>query len=158
METQAARTMALKLMEAHSLQGWSFGWLSSRRKFGICNYRRKQISLSIPLVEANSEERVRDTVLHEIAHALVGFSHGHNYVWKAAAVRIGAPPQACWTSANTVRPSAKYIGTCRNGHTTLRNARSRTIACKKCCNEYNQGKWSAEFVFTYRTNTDGISK
>jgi len=40
--------------------------------------------------EERSDELVRDTLLHEIAHALVGTAHGHDEVWKAKCLEIGA--------------------------------------------------------------------
>ncbi len=39
-------------------------------------------------------EQVRDTVLHEIAHAIAGPEAGHGPLWKATARRIGATPRA----------------------------------------------------------------
>jgi predicted SprT family Zn-dependent metalloprotease len=52
--------------------------------------------------EHNPESAVRDTLLHEIAHALVGPGEGHGPKWQATALRIGATPRACDTSPDTV--------------------------------------------------------
>ena len=41
-----------------------------------------------------NEEEIRDTVLHEIAHAIAGPEAGHGPLWKATARRIGATPRA----------------------------------------------------------------
>lgn len=38
-------------------------------------------------------EDIKDTVLHEIAHAIVGGKHHHNNVWKACCNKIGCKPQ-----------------------------------------------------------------
>ena len=38
------------------------------------------------------EEDIKDTVLHEIAHAIVGGIHHHDCVWKACCNKIGAEP------------------------------------------------------------------
>jgi len=38
------------------------------------------------------EEQVRDTILHEIAHAIAGHKAGHGWQWKAECRRIGANP------------------------------------------------------------------
>ena len=159
MDAQDARNMALELLDVHHLsnQGWTFGWNSSHRKFGWCGFTKKQILLSHPLVLVNSPERVKDTVLHEIAHALVGPGHHHGRVWKDKAREIGGTPRTHWDDSNTVRPATKYIGTCPNGHITYRNARSKKTACGRCCRERNGGKYSPEFIFTYRFNSDGIS-
>ena len=50
-----------------------------------------QVDPGIPY--RNGPEEVRDTILHEVAHALVGPGHGHDTVWKATAAQVGARPQ-----------------------------------------------------------------
>ena len=62
---------------------------------GLCHYVAKTIELSIHFVDHNGPEEIRDTILHEIAHALVGAGHGHNATWKKKCVEIGAKPQRC---------------------------------------------------------------
>lgn len=39
------------------------------------------------------EEDIKDTVLHEIAHAIVGGRHHHDCVWKACCNKMGCKPQ-----------------------------------------------------------------
>jgi hypothetical protein len=46
-------------------------------------------------VDRNGAEEIVDTILHEIAHALVGPRHGHDTVWKAKCTDIGARPERC---------------------------------------------------------------
>ena len=38
---------------------------------------------------------VRDTLLHEVAHAIAGHTAGHGPAWKAVCVEIGAKPERC---------------------------------------------------------------
>lgn len=91
-------------MGAHGLVdlGWSAKFDDAKKRFGVCRMGPKEISLSRPLVSLNSEEEVRDTILHEIAHALAWELHkegcGHDERWKAICVRIGARPVACYDS------------------------------------------------------------
>ena len=88
--------MALELMAKHGLHGWSFRFNRCKQTMGLCVYHRKTIELSIYFVERdNPVEEVRDTILHEIAHALVGPGHGHDKVWKRKCIEIGARPQRC---------------------------------------------------------------
>jgi predicted SprT family Zn-dependent metalloprotease len=56
--------------------GWGFAFNKQRRGMGLCRYATRTIELSIYLVDRNGLEEVRDTILHEIAHALVGPGHG----------------------------------------------------------------------------------
>lgn len=93
---------------------YSFKFSNGIRTLGQCNFRTRTITLSKHYVIANSDELVLDTILHEIAHALVGVGHGHNHVWKAKCREIGAKPNRCKDSVN-VEVEHKYIKRCSNG-------------------------------------------
>jgi predicted SprT family Zn-dependent metalloprotease len=81
--------MALELLSEHGLKKWHFKFDDSTRRAGCCNYRDKIISISFHLAQSGSDEEIRDTILHEIAHALVGRKHNHGEVWKVKAQEIG---------------------------------------------------------------------
>jgi predicted SprT family Zn-dependent metalloprotease len=92
----------------------SLGWTSSinRRKkaLGICNYTKKEISLSKHWLHLPYEE-IRDTVLHEIAHALAGTHDGHfghGRAWKRWCVEIGAKPERLADVAEHRIPEPKW--------------------------------------------------
>ena len=78
-----AARMARALMAEHGLRGWSLVFDRAKRRAGICRYDQRVIGLSAPLTALHGEADVRDTVLHEIAHALVGARHGHDATWRA---------------------------------------------------------------------------
>lgn len=65
-----AKKMAEEEMKKHGLLEWSFSFDNAIERFGSCRLTSKKISLSKKLIELNSIERVRNTLLHEIAHAL----------------------------------------------------------------------------------------
>lgn len=137
MELIKANALAFDLMGQHGLfiKGWKFEWTNSIRQAGICSYRRKMIGLSKAVTKYHSEEEVRDTILHEIAHALCPL-HGHDAVWKAKAIEIGGNGKRCYK--NTV--PGKYIATCPNGHIYTRHRAPRKgseMSCGKCSNKYN---------------------
>jgi predicted SprT family Zn-dependent metalloprotease len=94
---QDARAVALSLMARHGLlaQGWQFLFDNAQTRAGRCNETTKTISLSKYLPAAVAGGDVRDTVLHEIAHALVGCHHGHDDVWRAKALAIGCSGARC---------------------------------------------------------------
>ena len=138
MELYDARKMAIELMNKHGLTGWYFDFDRAKRRFGACHFRTKHISLSIYLVALNDEVRVKNTILHEIAHALVGAKHNHDAVWKAKAREIGCTGDRCYSSRDTVTPESRYIGTCPNGHEYKRHkAPKRKTSCPKCCPVYD---------------------
>ena len=89
-------------MGAHGLidLGWSAKLDDAKKRFGVCRMGPKEISLSRPLCLLNPEDEVRDTILHEIAHALAWelFKENcaHDERWKEICVRIGARPVACY--------------------------------------------------------------
>ena len=91
---------ALEQMEKWELteQGWSFVWdTRAVRRYGQCRYRSKQIGITKKLANINTIEETKDVVLHEIAHALVGRGHGHDFVWKRMCRKVGAKPERCYT-------------------------------------------------------------
>src|SRR4051794_33690107 len=93
MPNLAARQLAVDLMANHGLHDWTFAFNRRRRSLGYCWYNRQAIELSVYFVERNGLESIRETVLHEIAHALVGPGHGHGPVWQAKALEVGCKPE-----------------------------------------------------------------
>ena len=86
--------MARRLMEEHGLLDWTLAFVEAKRRLGDCHYRDRVIRISRAHALQGSEEQIRDTVLHEIAHAIAGPEAGHGPLWKATARRIGAMPRA----------------------------------------------------------------
>lgn len=71
-------------------KGWTFQWKGRAKNFfGQCSYRHKLIYLNPHLTMLRSQEEVLGTILHEIAHALVGPGKGHGSEWKRMAESIG---------------------------------------------------------------------
>jgi len=56
--------------------------------------RRQVIMSRFLFSKVENMEHVADVFCHEFAHQVVGGSHGHDSVWKAAAIRIGGPRAA----------------------------------------------------------------
>src|SRR5690242_10849473 len=92
---KAVCQLALERMAQHGLHDWRFAFNRRKRSMGLCRYAEKTIELSIYLVDRNGPDEILDTILHEIAHALVGPKHGHDAVWKAKCREIGARPERC---------------------------------------------------------------
>jgi len=132
MDLGAARRLGWALLEEHGLREWSLTFDQAKRRAGVCRYASRQISLSAPLTRLHPVREVRDTILHEIAHALVGPRHGHDAVWRATAVRIGCTGRRC-TSADAPALEGAWVGTCAGGHRVTRHRRpARPMACARC--------------------------
>ncbi len=83
--------LAHKLMVFHCLSGWTFAFDRAKTRCGCTDYERSIISLSKYYVDDPSVSMgdVTNTILHEIAHVLAGYSAGHNAHWRAVAHSIG---------------------------------------------------------------------
>lgn len=89
MNLEKAEQLALEQMSIYDLAGWGFQWNKRLTAYGTCNSTKRIIYLSAVLTEIVDELHVLNTILHEIAHALVGCKHGHDEVWKTKALEIG---------------------------------------------------------------------
>lgn len=142
MTTNDVPHIASYLLGKHGLtqDGWSFRWDNARRRAGCCWHSRKVISLSRHYVGLNIVDRfddIVDTILHEIAHALVGPGIGHGQQWKEACIKIGAAPiRIC--SAEVVLPTGKYKAQCLccgkeyRRHKPHRSKNGSYLYCTKC--------------------------
>jgi predicted SprT family Zn-dependent metalloprotease len=164
MNLNNAKTLALSLMAQHKLikdfwlepagHSWTLRWTQSKRIFGTCCHREHVIEISKPLTELNLEADVKDTVLHEIAHALLGPGHGHGEEWKLLAMSIGAKPQRCYDSERVKMPLGKYQAVCKScGNTKNRFRKPKKAwlhACRTCCERHAGGKFDLRFVLRYK--------
>ena len=129
--------MALALMAEHGLAGWRLVLDSAKTRAGVCRPGRREIGLSRHLTALHSEAEVRDTVLHEIAHALVGPEHGHDAVWRATAVRLGCSGDRCLPST-APRVAGDWVGVCAAGHTTtMHRSPQRVRSCRRCGDSFS---------------------
>lgn len=145
--------LAVGLMRQHGLESWTFEFDNAKRRAGVCRYRCKLISLSRHYVRLNADnyEDIRDTILHEIAHALAGFKAAHGPAWKAVCRRIGAKPERCYDSSKVVMPKGSLQATCGGcltvftRHKAVRKGSWRY--CVKC------GKDKGRLTFTKRVES-----
>ena len=57
---------------------------------GVCSYMPSFISIAVPVIQLLPSSEVKETILHEIAHALAGYKAGHGIQWKVIAKAIGS--------------------------------------------------------------------
>jgi len=111
MDLTEARQLALELLQRHRLAQWTFAWNRRKRSLGLCRYAEKRIELSLYFVQANGVEPVRETILHEIAHALAGEKAGHGAAWKAMCAVVGCRPERC-DNGSAVMPRGGWSAEC----------------------------------------------
>lgn len=137
MDLAAARAEALALMSRHGLADWTFVFDNAKTRAGVCREQRRQIGLSRVLTHLHSPDEVRDTILHEIAHALTGVAHGHDAAWRATAQSIGCSGMRC-VAEGSARPPAPWLGRCPAGHEVSRHRRpTRVQSCARCTRRFD---------------------
>lgn len=109
--------------DEHSLDGWHLVIDERPRlRFGQCRHAEKEIGISRWILSVLPWDEVKDTLLHEAAHALVGPGHKHGPRWRRAARALGARPEALCRMTreqNAARPKTakergqhKWAGRC----------------------------------------------
>lgn len=102
---------------------------------GCCNYTSKIINLSQEYVAcpAVTLDDIRNTALHEIAHALTP-GHHHDDVWRQKALEIGCDGKRCH-SFNFSQGAFLIQCPCKKNNFTRHRAEQKywsTRSCKFC--------------------------
>ena len=145
MKILEAKNLAIQLMQEHGLiqKGWKFQFNERKVSAGLCKFSTKTVFLSIPFIQIRTAEKTKDTILHEIAHALVGRENGHNHIWQAKAKEIGCNGERCFNDAVV---EGKYKAVCPNGHIHYLHRKPKLRrSCGKCCKAFNP-----EFILEFK--------
>lgn len=144
--------MAIFLMDKHGLRpgepdGWNFEWSATMTSTaGLCDSEKRKLRFSIQLFALWTDDQCEETILHEIAHALVPASWGRHHTpeWRAMAIKIGCSGKRCWGSNGEARitsprrspsrPSGRWMGTCPCCRKKFRvgSGRKTRYSCPKC--------------------------
>jgi predicted SprT family Zn-dependent metalloprotease len=147
-EINEARMLARGLMSEHGVSHLGFRLSASKRVRGSCLFignEATDITLSRVWAVRLPERLVRDTVLHEIAHAIAGYDAGHGELWIRVAKFIGAQPTSTDGASEVHALHAtmfKYMVLCPN-HNCPKDVvdyidritkpyKDGKIVCKKC--------------------------
>jgi hypothetical protein len=147
MEVSRALVLGRRLLREHGLEGWTIVADRAKTRAGVCRFAKRQIGISAPITTLHDESDVVDTLLHEIAHALVGPQHGHDSVWRAKALEIGCSGDRC-VSSDSPRVPGDWTGRCPAGHEKSRHrAPTRLMSCGQCSRRFDARHL---FTWTYR--------
>ncbi len=126
------RVLAEGLMQQHGLVGWTFDFSNAKTGLGLCRHDRRTITISRHHAANDPPESVRDTILHEIAHALCDRREGHGPTWKKTAIALGATPRATADPRDLTSQPHSWKGTCTAcGYETTRHRRG-DVSCGNC--------------------------
>lgn len=125
-----ARRLAAELFAKHNITDWRFAFDRATRRAGSCCHTDRTITLAREFARQAPDEELRETLLHEIAHALVGPRHNHDAVWREKALAIGCSGQRCHSISFT---PPRYVVTCEN-HCWAGTAERcrRNVVCRHC--------------------------
>lgn len=150
--------MALQLMREHGLEGrFSFRFDRARRRTGSCQLtpRGAFITLSIHFVELNPPEVVRLTLLHEVAHALVGPQQGHGPQWRQTCLAIGGDGK---TQSEAEMPTGDWWArceACQSEHNLVRRPKELSGWKCSCGDELN---WKKSVASHHSNNKTSITE
>lgn len=145
MELNSIRQLTLRLMREHGLSDWTFKWGDFVGALAKCNYRYKYIVLSRQMTKHESNfNRIKNTILHEIAHAIDfnerGKKSGHDERWQEISKSIGCTGAVCGdTSGIDKEQFFKWIGTCPSCDKKyfFEIKPKNDISCSRCYPKYN---------------------
>jgi len=97
MDRMRATTLCREQLDKHNLTDWGVGTTTDPKHsfLGICMGKDKKIILNAFHIDIHPDSEVIDTIMHEVAHAIVGTINGHNEVWQAKAKELGASTLPC---------------------------------------------------------------
>ena len=113
------RVWAQALIDMHLDDTWSFDFDHAKRRAGLCDYRRKRITVSRYLAARFEDDEIHQTLLHEVAHAVAGHTAAHGPEWKRVARDLGYVGGTTH-HGETATELAPWVGTCPVGHVTYR--------------------------------------
>lgn len=137
--------LANQLIYKHSeLSMWRFGFSNKKASYGTCYYKKRIIALSSYFVDSMTDEAIKDTLIHEIAHALTPGRH-HDWVWRRKCIELGGNGQVRGSAKEFLKDNvtleSKYslVCPCCGKITPIHRKPKRIYSCGKCSpNVYNE--------------------
>lgn len=150
MDLNEAKRMCLEEMDRHLTKDrylWHFSWMDDFNTLGRCKrvLGNGYIMLNHEYVKRAEVADVRDTILHEIAHALAPPRECHGRIWKLICMQIGADPSRTTNSPAMKEANAQmanYVAECNECHTKHyamklgSRMKSGRLHCSKCARRH----------------------
>lgn len=121
------------------LKEWTFGYNRSKTSHGYCYYGKRMITLSKHLTLLNDEKEVMNTILHEIAHAILPSTFHHNKIWKSLFIYLGGDGNVL-ASKDAKELVGKYVYYCVKcgAEYHLFRKSNKLRSCSHCCKTFNR--------------------
>jgi len=141
---------AESLLKKYKLDKWNCAVSHNARSWlAKCYYGNKQIVLSKYLLELGSNEEVMDTILHEVAHAIVGpdVEH-HGKEWLAKSKELGCSGNLAGHRIAPYLYEAK-CSKCNSEFGLDKLRKNKTYFCQPCADRENGGEYDSRFEIFY---------
>lgn len=131
-ELERVRRWAEALIRLHLDDSWSFGFDRAAKRAGLTSFTERRITVSKHLAERWDDDDVHQTLLHEVAHAIVGPGEGHGARWLRTARELGYVGGRTH-QGEIAAERAGWVGRCPGGHEHVRFRAPRgRYACRPC--------------------------
>lgn len=151
MNRSEAASLARRLMNEHGLGHVPFEFDRAKRRMGATHFlgnKVLKITLSHHCVAVMDEDELRNTILHEIAHAIAGRDAGHGATWRTVARQVGANPTRCGSIAAGAPVDHTWIAKCPQcGNVRAKFHRAPTAV--RSCSQCGKGKFNTRYILKW---------
>jgi predicted SprT family Zn-dependent metalloprotease len=131
MDIQEAQKLMDDLLAKHALYDWQGRIKRFKQSLAKCYFDPKVIALSSYFVEQMPVSEVKDVILHEIAHALMGKGSGHRRPWKQKCIEVGCKPERIYKGESIKVPYKWKITCVKCGEVIYRHRRPSSRSLHK---------------------------
>lgn len=137
---------AREMLDREGLRDWRFKFNTNKSRRGVCKYNKRMVEVSV-YVTLEGEDAVKEVIAHEIAHAVVGGRHNHDYVWRQKAISLGADGNRC---GDNMQVEAKYVAICPACQKEYKRHRRprRNGSCSRC----SGGRYNPAYHLVFQEN------
>jgi len=121
------------VIKKYKLCDWKLTWNNAFSRAGICYENKKTISISRHYIKRNNWNNIKNIILHEISHAIVGNINGHNEKWLKTFKKLGGNGKM-YCNNYCKNNDYKYIRYCINIPCDNLTSYHLTRRKKKCTN------------------------
>lgn len=92
-DIREVHAFAFETFHQHKMGHWKIRWNRHAGTAGLTDYETRTVTFSATAMESWDWPEVENTVIHELAHVLVGPGQGHNRKWAKQVKDLGGIPQ-----------------------------------------------------------------